>query len=93
MLCILLLGNDIMFLNVILHTCGQVKILKSNFTDIDVTNSKVCDHFNILIQWHIHLIHVAKKLIESMKLILLTQLIISTVLLCIMGEYHAAFFL
>jgi len=81
-----------MFLNIILHICGQVKILKSNFTDIDVTSSKVCDRFNILIQRHIYLIHIAKKLTETISLILLTQLFLSTILLCTVGEYHAIFF-
>jgi len=88
----LLLGNDVMFLNIILHACGQVKILKINFTDFDVTSSKICDRFNILIQRHIHLIHIAKKLIEAISLILLTQLFISTILLCIVGEYQPYFF-
>jgi len=81
-----------MFLNIILHICGQVKILKNNFMNIDVTNSKVYDRFNILIERHIYLIHITKKLIESISLILLTQLFVSTILLCIVGEYYAAFF-
>ncbi|EZA52554.1 ObirOr5-P1 [Ooceraea biroi] len=79
------IGNDAMFLNITLHMCGQVKILRTNFMDIDVTSSRAYDRFNILIQRHIYLIHIVKQLAETISFILLTQLFISSILLCIMG--------
>ncbi|XP_026831337.1 odorant receptor 13a-like isoform X1 [Ooceraea biroi] len=78
-------GNDSLFLNITLHVCGQVKILKANFMDFTVTNLQVYDHFNALIQRHNYLIQLAKKLADTISFILITQLFISSILLCIMG--------
>ncbi|KAH0956336.1 OrP2 [Eciton burchellii] len=79
------MGNDAMFLNIILHICGQIKILKMNFIDVDVSSPKIYDRFNVLIKRHIYLIQMAKKLAEAISFVLLMQLLISSILLCIMG--------
>ncbi|XP_067210053.1 uncharacterized protein [Linepithema humile] len=78
-------GNDSLFLNITLHVCGQVKILKARFIDFDVTKPQVYDRLNALIQRHNHLIVLAKKLASTISTVLLTQLFISSLLLCIMG--------
>ncbi|XP_072760025.1 uncharacterized protein [Anoplolepis gracilipes] len=83
--CTCNLGNDSMFLNIILHVCGQVKILKANFIDFDVSNSQVYDHFNVLIQRNSYLIKMAKELVDVISFVLLMQLFLSSILLCIMG--------
>jgi len=81
-------GNDSLFLNITLHMCGQVKILKANFIDFVGSSSQVYDRLNVLIQRHNCLIELAKELAESISFVLLTQLFISSILLCIMGEYY-----
>ncbi|XP_012526056.1 odorant receptor 13a [Monomorium pharaonis] len=78
-------GNDSLFLNITLHMCGQVKILKANFIEFSVSSPQIYDRFNALIQRHKYLIELAKELAESISLVLITQLFISSVLLCIMG--------
>ncbi|XP_011702896.1 PREDICTED: odorant receptor 13a-like [Wasmannia auropunctata] len=78
-------GNDSLFLNITLHVCGQVKILKANFVDFVVSSPQVYDRFNVLIQRHNYLMELAKELAETISVVLLTQLFISSVLLCIMG--------
>ncbi|XP_011645607.2 odorant receptor 13a-like [Pogonomyrmex barbatus] len=78
-------GNDSLFLNITLHMCGQVKILKANFSNFDVSNPQVQDRFNTLIQRHNYLIELSKKLAETISFILLTQLFISSIQLCLMG--------
>ncbi|XP_032680056.1 uncharacterized protein LOC116848264 [Odontomachus brunneus] len=78
-------GNDAMFLNIVLHMCGQIKILKANFTNIDVVSPQVYSNFNALIRRHSYLIMLCKKLAETISFVLLTQLFITSILLCIMG--------
>jgi len=81
-----------MFLNIILHVCGQIEILKMDFIDVDVSSPMICDLFNILIERHIYLIKMARKLIETTSFVLLIQFLISSILLCIMGKHVATFF-
>ncbi|XP_071625922.1 uncharacterized protein [Temnothorax longispinosus] len=78
-------GNDSLFLNITLHMCGQIKILKANFIGFGASSPRVYDRFNALIQRHNYLITLAKELTKSISLVLLTQLFISSILLCIMG--------
>ncbi|XP_072760026.1 uncharacterized protein [Anoplolepis gracilipes] len=78
-------GNDSLFLNITLHVCGQVKILKASFIDFDVSSLQVYDRFNALIQRNIYLIEIAKELANAISFVLVTQLFLSSILLCIMG--------
>ncbi|XP_032680066.1 uncharacterized protein LOC116848276, partial [Odontomachus brunneus] len=78
-------GNDTLILHVALHICGQIKILKSKFMNFDITGPKIYDRFNGLIKKHGHLVAMTKILAEAISFILLTQLFVSSVLLCIMG--------
>ncbi|XP_011878858.1 PREDICTED: uncharacterized protein LOC105568083 [Vollenhovia emeryi] len=77
-------GNDALFLNITIHMCGQVQILKTNFMDL-ASDPQVYDRFNTLIQRHNYLMELGKKLDESISIVLVTQLFISSILLCIMG--------
>lgn len=81
-------GNDSLFLNITLHVCGQIKILKADFVEIDVTSPQIYSRFNALIQRHSHLMRLGKKLADTISFVLLIQLFITSILLCIMGEYH-----
>lgn len=47
----------------------------------------VCERFNALILRHEHLIRMARKLAETISFVLLVQLFISSMLICILGEY------
>ncbi|XP_072760022.1 uncharacterized protein [Anoplolepis gracilipes] len=78
-------GNDALFLNITLHVCGQVKILRTHFTDFDITLPRVHERFNALIQRHIYLIRMARELANMINFVLLIQLFFISILLCIMG--------
>ncbi|XP_072760027.1 uncharacterized protein [Anoplolepis gracilipes] len=79
------LGNDALFLNITLHVCGQVNILRIHFHNFDVTIPQIYGRFNALIQRHRYLITLAKELADLISFILLIKLFIISVLLCIMG--------
>ncbi|XP_072759927.1 uncharacterized protein [Anoplolepis gracilipes] len=78
-------GNDALFLNITLHVCGQVKILRTQFINFDVKHPQVSDRFNALIQRHIYLIRMARQLADMISFVLLVELFLFSILLCIMG--------
>ncbi|KAF3054279.1 Odorant receptor 122 [Nylanderia fulva] len=83
--CTCNLGNDSLYLNITLHVCGQVQILKASFIDFDVSSSQVCDRLNALIRRNSYIIEMAKELANAISFVLLMQLILSSMQLCIMG--------
>lgn len=86
-LTIIFEGSDSLFLHITLHICGQLKILKASFINFDVTSPDVYKRFNELILRHDHLIRMARKLAEIVSFVLVIQLFISSMLICIVGEY------
>lgn len=84
-------GTDALFLNATLHVCGQVKILKADFTDFDTVSPRVHERFNTLIKRHKYLITLANKLADTISFVMLIQFSVSSILLCIIGECVAAF--
>jgi len=80
-----------MFLSITLHACGQVKILRICFMDIDATSSKIGDRFDMLTQRHVHLMQIVNKLVKTVSFVLLIQLFISSILLCIIGKRCVTF--
>ncbi|XP_071625472.1 odorant receptor 9a-like isoform X1 [Temnothorax longispinosus] len=80
-------GTDCTFLNITLHVCGQVEILKAKFLEFDVTTPKVYERFIALIKRHSYLIRMARQLADTVNFVLLIQLFIISIQLCIMGEY------
>jgi len=84
-------GNDALFLNITLHVCGQVNILKIHFINFDVTSPRIYDRFNALIQRHQDLITLARELSDLISFVLLIELFIISILLCIMGKYHMTY--
>nr|XP_012221387.1 PREDICTED: odorant receptor 47a-like [Linepithema humile] len=78
-------GSDSLFLQITLHICGQLKILKASFMNFDATGPKVDERFNALILRHDHLIQMARKLAEIISFVLIIQLFISSMLICIVG--------
>lgn len=55
--------------------------------NLNVKSPQVHEHLYALIQRHNYLIKLAKKLADTISFVLLTQLLISSILLCIMGKY------
>ncbi|XP_014485695.1 PREDICTED: odorant receptor 13a-like, partial [Dinoponera quadriceps] len=78
-------GTDALFLNATLHVCGQVKILKADFTNFDTTSSRIHERFNALVKRHNYLITMANKLAETINYVMLMQFFVSSILLCIIG--------
>lgn len=81
------IGSDSVFLHIVLHVCGQLKILKVKFVNFDITSPKVYERFNALILRHSHLIKMARKLAEIISFVLMVQVFISSMLIIIVGEY------
>ncbi|XP_071625473.1 odorant receptor 9a-like isoform X2 [Temnothorax longispinosus] len=77
-------GTDCTFLNITLHVCGQVEILKAKFLEFDVTTPKVYERFIALIKRHSYLIRMARQLADTVNFVLLIQLFIISIQLCIM---------
>lgn len=77
-----------MFLNITLHLCGQVEVLKAKFVDFDVTRPKVYERFIVLIKRHSYLIKLARQLSDTISFVLLIELFVISVQLCIVGEYY-----
>jgi len=81
-------GNDVLFLNITLHICGQVNILRLRFMNFDVTSPRIYDRFNALIQRHCYLIMLARKLTDLISFVLLIELFLIGILICIIGDYY-----
>ncbi|KAL6253408.1 hypothetical protein P5V15_005561 [Pogonomyrmex californicus] len=79
------IGNDVLFLNIVLHICGQIEILKNNFHHFDVKSPQIYDRFNVLIKRHNYLIKLTRELTEIISFVLLAKLFIISILLCIIG--------
>lgn len=80
-----------MFLNIILHMCSQIEILKLEFMNVDVTSLKVYNNLATLIQRHIYLLQKSKQLVDAISFVLLMQLFNCSMLLCIVGKYRSTF--
>ena len=80
------LGSDTLFLGIIFHLCGQVEILKLEFSKLGNENERTMERFVVLIKRHVYLLNLAKMLNETISTILAVQLFSSCVLICITGE-------
>ncbi|XP_039314716.1 uncharacterized protein LOC105206746 [Solenopsis invicta] len=78
-------GSDSVFLHIVLHVCGQLKILKASFVNFDVESPKVHERFNALIRRHDHLIRMTRKLAEIISFVLVVQFFVSSMLIIIVG--------
>lgn len=81
-----------MFLNITLHLCGQVEVLKAKFINFDVRKPKVYERFIALVKRHGYLIRLAGQLSDTISFALLIQLFIISIQLCIMGEYYIFYY-
>ncbi|CAL7938187.1 unnamed protein product [Xylocopa violacea] len=79
------LGSDSLFFGIAFHLCGQVEILKLEFSKLVKENERVTEHFKGLVKRHIYLLKLAKMLNETISSILVVQLFSSCVLICTCG--------
>lgn len=81
-------GNDVFFFGLSMHLCGQLEILKSEFRTLvsEKATEKNQKRFKMIVKRHIHLIDLIQKLENAYNLIILSQLIMSSLLICIMGR-------
>ncbi|XP_067210028.1 odorant receptor 10-like [Linepithema humile] len=79
------LGNDSLFLAITLHVCGQMELLRIEFSDFATEKGNVNQDFMKLVTRHSYLLNLARLLADAVHFILLVQLFISSVLICIMG--------
>ncbi|CAD1479012.1 unnamed protein product [Heterotrigona itama] len=79
--CISNIGSDVLFFGISFHLCGQVEILKLEFSKLN-KNEKIVGHFVTLVKRHIDLLNLAKMLNETISSILVVQLFFSSILIC-----------
>lgn len=80
-------GSDALFVTITTHVCGQMEILRKEFTNFDVQRENVNNNFSKLIIRQCYLLDLANLLIKIIDFPLLLQLLISTILICVMGKY------
>nr|AQN78406.1 olfactory receptor 4 [Meteorus pulchricornis] len=80
-------GNDVFFFGLGMHICGQLEILKNEFRTFVDVDKMTTDRkrFQLLVRRHTHLMDLVENLEESFNLIILSQLVMSGLLICIMG--------
>jgi len=87
-MCISHCGNDGFFFDLTMHVCGQFEILRVEFSEID--NKELFNHnrLNILLKRHHYLIYLAHHLQNAFSLVILSQILMSVILLCIEGTFY-----
>ena len=81
------LGSDSLFFGIIFHLCGQVEVLRLEFSRLSNENEKAKEHFNVLSKRHVYLLNLAKMLDDTISSILAVQLFTSCILICTTGEH------
>ncbi|XP_033308194.1 odorant receptor Or2-like [Bombus bifarius] len=79
------LGSDSLFFGIIFHLCGQVEVLRLEFSRLSNENEKAKEHFNVLTKRHVYLLNLAKMLDDTISSILAVQLFTSCILICTSG--------
>ncbi|KAK2588078.1 hypothetical protein KPH14_004143 [Odynerus spinipes] len=78
------LGNDCLFFGIALHVCGQVEILKIQFSQYKFQKGMEKE-FSRLISRYSELLTLADYLVETISVVLVAQLLVSCILICIIG--------
>ncbi|XP_032680069.1 odorant receptor 13a-like [Odontomachus brunneus] len=79
------LGGDSLFLAITLHVCGQMEILKVEFANFGVKSLNPKEDFSKMVTRHQHLLIQALLLCDTISSVLVLQLLISSLLICIIG--------
>ncbi|XP_018059940.1 PREDICTED: odorant receptor 47a-like [Atta colombica] len=77
-------GNDSLFLAITLHVCGQLELLKIEFSNYGV-KSKNINECSILILRHRYLIELAELLSDVISIVLLVQVLFSCLIISLIG--------
>ncbi|XP_076629850.1 uncharacterized protein LOC143346024 [Colletes latitarsis] len=78
-------GNDGFFFYLTMHLCGQFEVLKMNFAEIEADKSRHRERIGLLVKRHCRLVVLADDLEQSFNMVMLIQLLMSTMLLCVEG--------
>lgn len=79
-------GSDVLFFGISFHVCGQVEVLKLEFSKLANKNEKTMRHLVALVKRHIDLLNLVKMLNETISPVLVVQLFFSCILICASGE-------
>ncbi|XP_029670905.1 odorant receptor 10a-like [Formica exsecta] len=83
--CISQCGNDGFFFDLTMHVCGQFEVLRTDFAEISSEQSLSHNKLGILLKRHHRLISLAHHLQKAYSLVILSQLLMSVMLLCVEG--------
>nr|XP_003704733.2 PREDICTED: uncharacterized protein LOC100875866 [Megachile rotundata] len=78
-------GSDSLFFAISFHLCGQVEILKAEFTRLITEKKNSMEEFYTCIKRHIYLLELGDMLNNTISSILLVQIFSSSVLITITG--------
>ncbi|KAL0129875.1 hypothetical protein PUN28_001857 [Cardiocondyla obscurior] len=78
-------GNDGFFFDVTMHVCGQFKVLRVDFSQIKDKELLSKERLGIFLKRHHRLIYLAHNLQTAFSLVILSQLLMSVMLLCVEG--------
>ncbi|XP_076650845.1 odorant receptor 10-like [Halictus rubicundus] len=79
------LGSDSLFFGIVFHLCGQVEVLKLDFSRFLDEGKNSARRFNELVRRHHHLLVLADHLNDTIGYVLLLQLLSSCLLICVTG--------
>ncbi|CAL7938190.1 unnamed protein product [Xylocopa violacea] len=79
------LGSDSLFFGIAFHLCGQVEVLRLEFSKLNNEHGRAVDRFVVLIKRHIYLLHLAEMLNGTISSVLIVQLFSSCILICTSG--------
>ncbi|XP_076295093.1 odorant receptor 10-like [Lasioglossum baleicum] len=79
------LGSDSMFFGIVFHLCGQVEVLKLDFSRFLEDEEDSAKRLTTLINRHRHLLALAEHLNDTIGFILILQLFSSCLLICTTG--------
>ncbi|XP_025987226.2 uncharacterized protein LOC113003170 isoform X1 [Solenopsis invicta] len=78
-------GNDALFFAIVLHVCGQMELLKIEFTKYGKTNKNENENFSVLGSRHRYLMEHAKLLTDVISFVLLVQVLFSCLIISLIG--------
>ncbi|XP_076229088.1 odorant receptor 10-like isoform X2 [Nomia melanderi] len=76
------IGSDSLFFGIIFHLCGQVELLKLDFSRFLEDDANRTDRFSSLIKRHHHLLKLFQYLNDTIGSIMVIQLFTSCLLIC-----------
>ncbi|XP_024888019.1 putative odorant receptor 85d [Temnothorax curvispinosus] len=83
--CISQCGNDGFFFNLTMHVCGQFEVLRVDFSRMDSKELHSRNRLGVLLKRHHRLIYLSHHLQKAFSFVILSQLLMSVILLCVEG--------